>query len=457
MTYVACEDIKGKSIATYIIDILNNTGIDPKNCRSQTYDGARNMAGKLKGAANQFQVMTGSDRAPYVHCASHQLNLCLSKASKVARICNKVSTMHLLGLLEKCIEDMTNEDVSFAKHKIKPLCETRWVERHTAFNDLASLYDTVLLCLEKIFLNTVPDTKFDPHSVTEASGLHRQLESSSFLIAFKTCHYIFGFTEGLSKQLQGSSMEIVSAYSTIPRVTEELENVRRNAATEFLTLYKSAVEMANKCGNTIDVPRLSERQTLRCNVSDNTTEEYFRRAIFIPFLDSLVTEFNSRFSGKALDMAKGMYLIPSNLSELHEHQHIILNYFVDDLPNSSAFSQEIRLWISFWSKRANVLTTITETLQSILKDHEQAVFPNILRILNLLLTTSVTSASVERANSALAFVKNDYRSTMTQDRFNAWVLLFVHRDITIDYEKVINIFSSKYPRRMLRLNALGEQ
>ena len=99
------------------------------------------------------------------------------------------------------------------------------------FNNIASLYDTVLLCLEKIFLNMVPDTKFDPHSVTEASGLHRQLESLSSLIAFKTCHYIFGFTEGLSKKLQGSSMEIVRAYSTISRVTEELDNVRCNAAT----------------------------------------------------------------------------------------------------------------------------------------------------------------------------------------------------------------------------------
>ena len=111
-------------------------------------------------------------------------------------------------------------------------------------------------------------------------------------------------------------------------------------------------------------------------------------------------------------MVKGMYLIPSNLSELHEHQHITLNYFVDDLPHPSALSQEIRLWISFWSKRANVPTTITESLQSILKDDEQAVFPNILRILNILLTTSATSASVERANSALPFVKNDYTGSL---------------------------------------------
>ena len=98
------------------------------------------MAGKLKGAANQFQVMTGSERAPYVHCASHQLNLCLSKASKVARICNMVNTMQSLGLffkfspkhqrlLEKCMEDMTNEDVSFAKHKVKPLCKIRLVRK----------------------------------------------------------------------------------------------------------------------------------------------------------------------------------------------------------------------------------------------------------------------------------------------------------------------------------------
>ena len=37
---VNCNDIKGASIAVFIISALNNTGLNPQICRAQTYDGA---------------------------------------------------------------------------------------------------------------------------------------------------------------------------------------------------------------------------------------------------------------------------------------------------------------------------------------------------------------------------------------------------------------------------------
>ena len=48
--------------------------------------------------------------------------------------------------------------------------------------------------------------------------------------------------------------------------------------------------------------------------------------------------------------------------------------------------------------------------------------------MSILLTTSA-SASVEMANSALRFIKIDYGRTMSEDWFNAFVLLYVHWDI----------------------------
>ena len=55
------------------------------------------------------------------------------------------------------------------------------------------------------------------------------------------------------------------------------------------------------------------------------------------------------------------------------------------------------------------------------------MFPNIVRILSIILRTSSASTSVERASSALRYVKTDFRSTMSEDRFNALLLLYVHR------------------------------
>ena len=60
------------------------------------------------------------------------------------------------------------------------------------------------------------------------------------------------------------------------------------------------------------------------------------------------------------------------------------------------------------------------------------MFPNIVRILSIIITTPAMSASVERTNSALCYIKTYFRSTMSEDRFNALLLLYVHSDIKLD-------------------------
>ena len=51
-------------------------------------------------------------------------------------------------------------------------------------------------------------------------------------------------------------------------------------------------------------------------------------------------------------------------------------------------------------------------------------FPSVTRVLSILLTTAATSASVERVNSK---------------RVNTLLLMCIHRDIFLDYDKIIDI------------------
>ena len=45
---------------------------------------------------------------------------------------------------------------------------------------------------------------------------------------------------------------------------------------------------------------------------------------------------------------------------------------------------------------------------------------------------------------------------MGEERLNALSLVYIHRDIFLNYDKIIDIYASKYPRRMLLLNPLSE-
>ena len=100
------------------------------------------------------------------------------------------------------------------------------------------------------------------------------------------------------------------------------------------------------------------------------------------------------------------------------------------------------------------INSLSKTLKYILDDNLEVMFRNIKKALSIVLTISATNASVERVNSALLFIKTDYRSTMSEDRFNTLVLLCGHWDIKLDYNHIIQIFANKCPRRLLLINPL---
>ena len=66
-----------------------------------------------------------------------------------------------------------------------------------------------------------------------------------------------------------------------------------------------------------------------------------------------------------------------------------------------------------------------------------------------------TAATAERAHSLLKFVKNDLRSTMSEDHMNALMLLYIHKDLSLNYDQIIDDFVRKNPRKMLLVNPLG--
>ena len=102
--------------------------------------------------------------------------------------------------------------------------------------------------------------------------------------------------------------------------------------------------------------------------------------------------------------------------------------------------------------------TVTDTLNQ-LSSHglSEKLHVNIVFILRVLLTIPATSTSVKCANSALRFVKNVYWSNMSVDRLNSLVLMYVHKDIKLDYNDIIDMCARRNPRRMLFINRLGDK
>ena len=90
-----------------------------------------------------------------------------------------------------------------------------------------------------------------------------------------------------------------------------------------------------------------------------------------------------------------------------------------------------------------------QTISVICEKHMGKMFPNVIRVLEILLVIPATSTSAEKSNSALRYIKNIYKNSMSEPRLNALILMYVHWYIKLDYDKIIDFFATKHPRRML--------
>ena len=98
--YIECESITGQALCEDIKKTLLRLTLRLEDTVSQTYDGAANFSGHVKGCASRFQETV--PHAQYFHCSNHDLNLALCHTCHdIAEMQNMLGTLTELGLFFK--------------------------------------------------------------------------------------------------------------------------------------------------------------------------------------------------------------------------------------------------------------------------------------------------------------------------------------------------------------------
>ena len=169
-----------------------------------------------------------------------------------------------------------------------------------------------------------------------------------------------------------------------------------------------------------------------------------------------MTELSHRFSEMSFTAVQGLLLLANLDSPSAEQETAIKAMFSSDLQEPHTFKEELKRWRKKWELQAKAKVYLPCNIVDSLLGANTISFPNIQRVLTILLVAPVTTASVERSNSALGYVKTKLRSRMGQQRLDDLILLFVHKEIRLDVGAVIDRFARKKPRRMTLLNALTD-
>lgn len=73
----------------------------------------------------------------------------------------------------------------------------------------------------------------------------------------------------------------------------------------------------------------------------------------------------------------------------------------------------------------------------------KSVYPNVGTALSIAVTLPIASGTSERAFSKLKLIKTKLRTTMSDQRFSALIIISMEKDLPIDFEVAMNVFASK--------------
>lgn len=279
-------------------------------------------------------------------------------------------------------------------------------------------------------------------------------------------HQVLAITFPLSQTLQKASHDLVSATSDIKAILGVVEAMRNDVVTSFITVWALAQQLAQSVDVALAMPRIIGRgkQVHRSNVQCVTAEEYYRTNLYIPFLDHIITQMTLRFSAQFEVIRQLSSLVPGfcgfsttrpcQLSDISETVS-----FYSSLIDPDRVEHELQTWNVKWFGNTFSSTetdrihadNLPATALDALEQCNQHFYPNIHRLLTILATLPVTTASAERSFSTLRRLKTYLRSTMSSERLTSIALLNIHPDIPCPVEEVINRFASDCRRLNLNL------
>lgn len=221
---------------------------------------------------------------------------------------------------------------------------------------------------------------------------------------------------------------------------EELEILRSDATKTFRTVFEGATEICQQLDISILVPRVVKIQKNRSNYLMHDPEEYYRVAVFIPFLDCFITELKLKFTEHKKVLSGFSSLFPISTSEVllnneeREEFKALIEFYIEDMEcGVEDVLAELHLWRRKCVKEDYRPSSAMEALQLCNKD----TYPNINKFLKILATLPVTTATAERSFSTLKRIKTYLRNSTGQASFEAYCLTLSH--IAIIRLSIINI------------------
>jgi len=440
--FIHIKDLKALGISNELLNVFKELSIDLKFCVGQGYDGAPVMSGDRSGVAKR--IRDKYPKAIYLHCMSHCLNLALTEScnntmlkscqESIKNIFNFFNTPKRQNILAKSIEEKCPETT---KKKLKNVCPTRFVERHQTTATFIELYAGVILALHEI-------SDWNDASSHEAIGHLNSITTFQFLISLYSLDSALSITIGLSRYLQTVCIDLKQATEAALNIVEIFKSIEIDSMNEFQKIFSKASNIAENYDIAVAKPRHCGRP--RNDGVNRTVLEYYHNLFYLPLIQTFSNEIEEKFLIYK-DILNSFNVVCANTDlrdqDIEQAVPLLLEFYDDYLNVSDTqLIAEIKMWQQKIGKLAEKPSSLIHHIKICHKDF----FPNVYKLLQILVALPVTNCTLERSFSRLKKIKSFDRATMSEERLNGLTLLAVYRHENIDAIEVVKEMS-KIKRR----------
>ncbi|XP_025625069.1 uncharacterized protein [Arachis hypogaea] len=426
---VHVTDTCATTLKKELISVLSHYNLQVENIRGQGYDGASNMRGEWNGLQALF--LKDSPQAYYVHCFAHRLQLALVAASRevlqihefftqlnsIVTIVSASSKRHDQLQEAQAIENANlvaqNElETGKGANQISTLQragDTRWSSH---FNSICSLVK--MFTATNIVLNNIIEDGTTYAQRGEAYGVSKILLSFEFVFTLHLMKEIMGITNVLCQALQQQSQDILNAMHIVSTSKLLLQQLRDGGWCNFFANVKDFCEK-----HEIEVPNMSAQYVFgrgRSRQPSVTVEHHYRIDVFLATIDSQIQELNSRFNEQTIELLTlSCALDPKDNFKsfnIEEISKLAEKFYPLDFPSNelNILKSQLQHYQHDIPNHLKGIGTLSELCNKLQETGKSRTYHMVDRLIRLVLTLPVSTATTERTFSAMKIVKTRLRN-----------------------------------------------
>jgi hAT family C-terminal dimerisation region len=254
--------------------------------------------------------------------------------------------------------------------------------------------------------------------------------------------------------LQQKSLDILNALRLVSTTKELIQDLRDNG---WESLFEKVKSFCIK--HEIELPDMSCRYvdlTKSRNKHDNTTiEHHYRVDMFATTIDQQLKELNARFGEQSTDLLTlSIALDPRDSSfSISKICTLVEKFYPADFSDQERAQLKRQLPhyqidIRTHSDLQNS-SSLADLTSRLVKVGKASIYPMVDRLLRLVITLPISTATTERAFSAMKLIKTGLRNRMGDDFLRDYMVVYIEKEIAEKFtsDEIINTFDLLGSRR----------